>query len=1154
MKIKTQTLIQFNCSTAMRAGRKLALVATLAATTLVASLKAQPALPVYEPFNYANAERLGTTGLSGTNWANAINSTGATSPIVTNAVTLSYPGMPDQTGLSIWFSPTGLTSGRSRGMAFIPEVVSLANPTVYYSFFLNVVSNPGAGLRDLLVLSATTNSLSTPMSLFLTAEGKLALGKNSSTVATITNSTVLGAGTHLIVVRYKFATGSANDELAVWQDPGSLGVGEGSVPAASAAITSGTDATSSTLGSVCVVQLSGVPVTPAGEFYIDELRVAKTWAAVTPSGCTPGTAFAVTGGGAYCAGDSGVSVGLAGSQTGVDYHLKLGGVDVGSVITGSGPAIDFGLQTAPGSYSVLASNTSTFCVGYMTGTAVVVSNAPPAISGQPSPALATNSVGGLRTYTVTATGSGLNYQWRHAGTNLLNGGGITGATLSTLTINPVATSHAGTYDCVVSGTCSPAATSDPVVLAVRLPANLTWVGGGANLWDITTPNWTGDDTLFADGDNVTFNNSGNNSPAIDLVGIITPVVINVNASQDYTIGTTTTGSLGGSSSINKSGSGTLTLATSNNFVGKTTITGGTVSIDAGNKLGAAPVSFVADQLTLNGGALQITASGNINANRGTTLGASGGTYNVDSGILFTNTPVTTGPGSLTKIGSGTLRLPTANTYLGNTVISNGIVSVGNAGAFGSGTIVMAGGTLDFPAATTLTNSLQVAENSTLTFGTTGNSAVILNGIGFTGTSGKTLTITPSVATTTSTRVRVNNGLTNSFTLDADLYLNGTFTFATYNNQGDQTYNGVLSGVGTLGRRSPLGGVAGRTILNGDNTYSGGTAIADGAIGFGINSTGSPTVTSGPIGTGALSFENNAGTLHCLFASGGARTVGNAITWPTGANQDLTIEGTQPLTLAGDMDLGGSDRTITTSNSANTVLSGVLSNGGLIKSGPGVLLLNGNNTYASVTTVSNGTLGGIGTIAGSVAVVNGGNLAPGASVGTLTINGDLTLGGTFTAEVNSAGTSDLVTGLGTVNYGGTLAVVNVGPALTVSSAFKLFSATSYGSTLFTSVTPSPGAGLVWDQSTLTTDGTLRITTGSSVDPTPTNIVISVSGNTLTLQWPASHTGWTLQTQTNSLNTGLGTNWVAVPGSTTTNKVEVPIVPANPTVFYRMWLQP
>jgi hypothetical protein len=75
-------------------------------------------------------------------------------------------------------------------------------------------------------------------------------------------------------------------------------------------------------------------------------------------------------------------------------------------------------------------------------------------------------------------------------------------------------------------------------------------------------------------------------------------------------------------------------------------------------------------------------------------------------------------------------------------------------------------------------------------------------------------------------------------------------------------------------------------------------------------------------------------------------------------------------------------------------------------------------------------------------------------------------------------------------------------------------------------------------------------GTAVNTNPTNIVFSASGGNLTLSWPADHTGWRLQTQTNSLAVGLSTNWVTVANSTTTNQVVVPIVPANGSVFYRL----
>jgi hypothetical protein len=43
--------------------------------------------------------------------------------------------------------------------------------------------------------------------------------------------------------------------------------------------------------------------------------------------CVAPTAYNVTGTGAYCAGGTGVTVGLANSETGVTYQLKKDGMD-----------------------------------------------------------------------------------------------------------------------------------------------------------------------------------------------------------------------------------------------------------------------------------------------------------------------------------------------------------------------------------------------------------------------------------------------------------------------------------------------------------------------------------------------------------------------------------------------------------------------------------------------------------------------------------------------------------------------------------------------------------------------------------------------------------------------------------------------------------
>jgi hypothetical protein len=89
--------------------------------------------------------------------------------------------------------------------------------------------------------------------------------------------------------------------------------------------------------------------------------------------CIQPTAYSVTGGGDYCPGGTGVAVGLANSQSGISYQLKLGGVNTGSPVAGTGSAISFGLQTALGTYTVEATNGNSPC-NYsttMTGNAIL---------------------------------------------------------------------------------------------------------------------------------------------------------------------------------------------------------------------------------------------------------------------------------------------------------------------------------------------------------------------------------------------------------------------------------------------------------------------------------------------------------------------------------------------------------------------------------------------------------------------------------------------------------------------------------------------------------------------------------------------------------------------------------------------------------------
>jgi fibronectin type 3 domain-containing protein len=61
---------------------------------------------------------------------------------------------------------------------------------------------------------------------------------------------------------------------------------------------------------------------------------------------------------------------------------------------------------------------------------------------------------------------------------------------------------------------------------------------------------------------------------------------------------------------------------------------------------------------------------------------------------------------------------------------------------------------------------------------------------------------------------------------------------------------------------------------------------------------------------------------------------------------------------------------------------------------------------------------------------------------------------------------------------------------------------------------------------------------------------VSGGQIQLSWPQDHNGWYLQTQTNSTDAGLGTNWFTIPNSNLTNQFSVLISPGNGSVFFRL----
>ena len=88
------------------------------------------------------------------------------------------------------------------------------------------------------------------------------------------------------------------------------------------------------------------------------------------------------------------------------------------------------------------------CGNLTSAAATLTVNTSPVITGQP--ANLTLCTGAKATFTVTATGSGLAYQWRKDGVN------IAGATNATYTINNITATDAGNYDVMITGTCAAA--------------------------------------------------------------------------------------------------------------------------------------------------------------------------------------------------------------------------------------------------------------------------------------------------------------------------------------------------------------------------------------------------------------------------------------------------------------------------------------------------------------------------------------------------------------------------------------------------------------------------------------------------------------------------------------------------------------------------
>ncbi len=181
---------------------------------------------------------------------------------------------------------------------------------------------------------------------------------------------------------------------------------------------------------------------------------------------------------AVCDGTA-ASFSVVATGVGLTYQWRKGTTDIndgGNISGATSATLKFGSVTVSdvaSDYNVVISGTYS-PVATSTNVSLTVNTAP-SITTEPVDQLVFAGVSAI--FSVTATGSGLTYQWRKGTTNVSNGGNISGATTATLTIGSVTIADIATdYNVVISGTCLPNDTSVNVSLDINLnipPAIIT---------------------------------------------------------------------------------------------------------------------------------------------------------------------------------------------------------------------------------------------------------------------------------------------------------------------------------------------------------------------------------------------------------------------------------------------------------------------------------------------------------------------------------------------------------------------------------------------------------------------------------------------------------------------------------------------------------
>jgi autotransporter-associated beta strand protein len=729
---------------------------------------------------------------------------------------------------------------------------------------------------------------------------------------------------------------------------------------------------------------------------------------------------------------------------------------------------------------------------------------------------------------------------------------------------------------------------------------LSWrVGNG--IWDInTTSNWMqfGAAATYTDGSAVIFDDtaSGSSPITVTLNTIVNPLDVTANNSVNKSYLITGSGSIAGTGNLELLGSGALTLAGTNTYSGGTIVSAGQLNINNGGN--ATGTAIGTGPLTLNAGAtldntsgtnvnLQANISENWNGNF-TFLGSNN--LNTGPGIVNLNANLTVQVNSnafmvgslitdngqnykLTKAGNGALTLLAANAFNGGLTLSSGLLNVGDNAAAGSGTLTLDGGSIDNVSGQDLT--------------LTPSSIFLGAGFTFVGTTNLDLGTAPAVFDTAAGTPVLVNALSNT------LMFEGVITLG--NNALVKNGNGALS----LSGFSANGGVpltvnAGRVNL--DKTA--GNAIGAAPVGVTVNTNGLLVIT----GSSGDQIHDSSGSATPVRLVGGTfdlngnservdnltLSFGGTVRNSAASQSILSVAGNGFFTLADTNAFFAVDA----ADGVLQVASPITGVGSLVKTGAGLLNLSTNNTYTgntiltagalalvepgsisnsaainlgtgttldvtprfdqTLTLASGQTLMGNGSLNGNLVALPGSTVSPGAPVGTLRVTNNVTLGGNLLLGLNRSNTpssSKLVSDLGTITYGGTLTVTNVGPALQAGNTFQLFPSKVTAFSAITLAATDANHKLYTWSNKVAVDGSIQVLTVQDlVNTTPTNIAFAVSGNTLTLSWPADHLGWTLKT--NAVGLTATNAWFPYPGSASVTTVSVTISPANTNVFFRL----